>query len=57
MFSHKYVIKIYFGGQNHPLLDFSVEAQSVQIQGHSLRIDGVTLNFSDNHYISVERAS
>lgn len=57
MFSSRYIIKIYLGGCNEPLLEFNVEAQSVQIQGHSIRIDGVTLNFSQNHYIAVEKAS
>jgi hypothetical protein len=56
MFSHRYIIKIYLGGQNEPVLELSVDAQSVQIQGHSIRIDGVTLNFSQNHYIAVEKA-
>lgn len=55
MFSRKYIIKIYLGGCNDPLLEFSLEAQHIEIQGHSVRIDGMTLNFSQNHYISVER--
>jgi hypothetical protein len=55
MFSHTYVIKIYLGGQNIPLIQFDVKAQSIHIQNHSLKIDGVTLNFSENHYISVEK--
>jgi hypothetical protein len=55
MFSHTYVIKIYLGGQNIPLIEFNVTAQCIHIQNHSVKIDGVTLNFSQNHYISVER--
>jgi hypothetical protein len=56
MFSHRYIIKIYLGGCKEPLLEFSVDAQTIQIQGHSVKIDGVSLNFSQNHYIAVEKA-
>lgn len=56
MFDREYIIKIYLGGQNEPLLEFRVVAQSVQLHNHSIRIDGVTLNFSEHHYIAVETA-
>jgi hypothetical protein len=56
MFDREYIIKIYLGGQGVPLLEFRVVAQSVQIEGHSIKIDGVTLNFSEHHYIAVETA-
>ena len=56
MFDRTYIIKIYLGGQNEPLLEFRVDAQSVKIDGHAVRIDGVTLNFSQNHYIAIETA-
>ncbi len=56
MFDRKYIIKIYQGGHNIPLLQFEVYAQNVQVIGHSLKIDVNTLHFSDNHYISIEQA-
>ena len=56
MFDREYIIKIYLGGQGVPLLEFSVDAQSVKIDGHAIRIDGMTLNFSEHHYIAIETA-
>lgn len=56
MFDRTYIIKIYLGGQGVPLLEFKVDAQNIQIYGHSIKIDGVTLNFSEHHYIAVETA-
>jgi hypothetical protein len=57
MFSHRYIIKIYLGGQHRPLVEFSVIAQHIEIHGHSIRIDGITLDFNETHYIAVERVS
>ena len=56
MFDREYIIKIYLGGQATPILEFSVDAQSVKIDGHAIKIDGVTLNFSEHHYIAIETA-
>jgi hypothetical protein len=56
MFERTYIIKIYLGGQATPILEFSVDAQSVKIDGHCVRIDGMTLNFGEHHYIAIETA-
>lgn len=56
MFDRTYIIKIYLDGGSEPKLEFRVQAQSVQIQGHSVKIDGMTLNFSEHHYIAIETA-
>lgn len=55
MFDRKYCIKIYRGGESTPLIEYTVDAQLVAVNGHILTIDGVRLMHSDNHYISVER--
>ena len=54
MFQRRFIIKIYYEGEHAPELEFYVNAQYVNIQGHSVKIDGVTLEFSQNHYIVVE---
>jgi hypothetical protein len=54
MFQRRFIIKIYYEGKHTPEVVFHVNAQYVNIQGHSIKIDGVTLEFSQNHYISVE---
>ena len=56
MFDRTHIIKIYLGGQATPILEFSVDAQCVKIDGHAIKIDGVTLNFSEHHYIAIETA-
>lgn len=53
MFDRRYIIKIYCEGQNTPLLEFTVDAMSVIVDGHTLIIDGAKIKFSDKHYISV----
>lgn len=54
MFQRRFVIKVYYEGRHEPQLEFYVNAQYVHIQGHNVKIDGVTLEFSHNHYIAVE---
>jgi len=56
MFDRTHIIKIYLGGQAKTIFEFSVDAQSVKIDGHAIRIDGMTLNFSEHHYIAIETA-
>lgn len=56
MFQRRFIIRVYYDGKHVPELEFSVNAQYVNIQGHSVKIDGVTLEFSDKHYIVAEMA-
>lgn len=56
MFQRKYIIKVYYDGKNIPDLEFCVDAQCIVIQDHNVKIDGITLQFSDKHYIAVEMA-
>lgn len=56
MFQHRYIIKVYYEGKHTPELEFAVNAQYIKIEEHSVRIDGVTLYFSDKHYIASEMA-
>ena len=56
MFHRRYLVKVYYEGKNTPELAFYVDAQYVKIEGHGVTIDGMTLNFSEQHYIAVEMA-
>ena len=56
MFDRKYLIKIYQSGESVPLLEYTVDAQLVAVEGHALIVDGIRLQYSERHYISVERA-
>jgi hypothetical protein len=53
MFERKYLVKIYLEKQAVPLLEFTVLAASVRAEGHTLHADGVVMQYSDSHYITV----
>ena len=57
MFDKKYTIRVYLDGQSVPLLEFVTTAVSVNVEHHTVNIDGIRLQFSDNQYITAELAN
>jgi hypothetical protein len=54
MFDREYIVKIYADGNAAPILEFTVYAMQIRVDGPTLHIDGIVLKYSDKHHITVE---